>query len=54
MSNWNDAEVVKQQYATETNLNIRIAIHEKYSTNKMGFGNWIFSKYDAVSCAGFT
>lgn len=46
MSNWNDAEVVKQQYATETNLNIRIAIHEKYSTNKMGFGNWIFSNYE--------
>lgn len=46
MSNWNDAAVVKQQYATETNLNTRISIHEKYSTNKTGFGNWIFSNYD--------
>ena len=46
MSNLNHADIVKQQYATETNLNTRIAIHEKYSTNKVGFGNWIFSNYE--------
>lgn len=45
MSKINDASVVKQQYATANNLNTRISIHEKYSTNKMGFGNWIASNY---------
>ena len=39
MSNLNHADIVKQQYATETNLNTRIAIHEKYSTNKVGLWN---------------
>ena len=45
MDNMNDVSVVKQQYATANNLNTRISIHEKYSTNKMGFGNWIMSNY---------
>ena len=45
MSNINDTSVVKQQYATANNLNTRISIHDKYSTNKMGFGNWIISNY---------
>ena len=41
----NDLSVVKKQYATTNNLNIRISIHDKYSINKMGFGNWIVSNY---------
>lgn len=45
MSGTNDTSVVKQQYATANNLNTRISIHDKYSTNKMGFGNWIVSNY---------
>ena len=45
MSKINDISVVKQQYATANNLNTRISIHEKYSTNKMGFGSWIISNY---------
>ena len=45
MSKINDSSVVKQQYATANNLNTRISIHDKYSTNKLGFGNWIFSNY---------
>ena len=45
MGNLNDTVVVKQQYATPKNLNTRISIHDKYSTNKMGFGNWIVSNY---------
>lgn len=45
MSNINDTSIVKQQYSTANNLNTRISIHEKYSTNKMGFGNWIISNY---------
>lgn len=45
MNKTNDASVVQQQYATANNLNTRITIHDKYSTNKMGFGNWIVSNY---------
>ena len=36
---------VKQQYATADHLNLRISIHEKYSTNKVSFGDWIVSNY---------
>lgn len=46
MSLINNSATVKQQYATSDNLNTRISIHDKYSTNKMGFGNWIFSNYE--------
>lgn len=45
MSKINDESVVKQQYATSNNLNTRMSIHDKYSTNKMGFRNWIVSNY---------
>jgi ubiquinone/menaquinone biosynthesis C-methylase UbiE len=41
----NNQKTVKEQYANASNLNTRISIHQKYSTNKMGFGNWIFSNY---------
>ena len=33
------------QYKDSKNLNKRISIHDKYSTNKQGFSNWIFSNY---------
>ena len=36
----NDAEAVKAQYSTSSGLNTRIAFHDKYSTNKTGYGNW--------------
>lgn len=42
----NSEDVVKKQYAKADNLSTRISIHDKYSTNKMGFGNWIFSNYE--------
>ena len=45
MSSINNQKNVKEQYASAGNLNTRISIHQKYSTNKMGFGNWIFSNY---------
>lgn len=45
MSTINNQKTVKEQYASAGNLNTRISIHQKYSTNKMGFGNWIFSNY---------
>ena len=42
----NDSAAVKAQYATSKGLDIRIAFHEKYSTNHQGYGNWIVSNYD--------
>lgn len=45
MSEINNSTAVKKQYANSNNLNTRISIHAKYSTNKVGFGNWIVSHY---------
>ncbi|MCR5735180.1 MAG: class I SAM-dependent methyltransferase [Lachnospiraceae bacterium] len=41
----NDKKSVEKQYQTSNNLNARISIHDKYSVNKQGFGNWITSLY---------
>ena len=45
MHPWNNASDVRRQYATDAHLRTRISIHDKYSTNPQGFGNWIFSHY---------
>jgi ubiquinone/menaquinone biosynthesis C-methylase UbiE len=45
MNSINNTAVVKQQYANADNLNTRISIHDRYSTNTVGFGNWIVSHY---------
>lgn len=37
---------IAKQYKTSKNLNTRISIHEKYSTNKQPFADWIISHYD--------
>lgn len=41
----NNTNTVKRQYENSSNLDIRIAIHNKYSVNKQGFANWIVSNY---------
>ncbi len=41
-----DAETVRKQYRTTEKLTRRISLHEKYSTNKQGFGAWIAAHYD--------
>lgn len=41
MASLNDRAQVREQYRTSANLNTRISIHQKYSVNKQGFGNWI-------------
>lgn len=46
METLNQHKAVQKQYNTADNLNIRISIHVKYSTNKLGFGNWLFSNYN--------
>lgn len=45
MGKINNAEYVKAQYQNADNLNTRISIHDKYSTNKMGLPDWYFSIY---------
>ena len=45
----NNSSKVQEQYKTSGNLATRISIHDKYSVNKMGFGNWIFSHYGDLS-----
>ena len=45
MNSLSDQNVVAGQYGTSENLNTRISIHEKYSTNRQGFGNWITDHY---------
>ena len=42
----NDSLAVKAQYATSEGLDIRIAFHDMYSANKLGYGNWLVSHYD--------
>ncbi len=50
MAGINDSKTVKKQYEDAGRLNTRISIHDKYSQNKQGFGNWIFSHYDIHPC----
>ena len=40
---------VKEQYQKSDNLKTRISIHDKYSTNKMGLGNWYFTIFEIES-----
>lgn len=42
----NSNEAVSDQYATSENLDIRIRLHAKYSTNRQGFNTWIVTNYD--------
>ncbi len=42
----NNAAAVETQYAVSKNLDIRLTFHEKYSTNRQGYGAWLISNYD--------
>lgn len=41
-----DMNNLEIQYHNAKNLNTRISIHEKYSTNHQPFGDWIMSHYE--------
>lgn len=45
IANMTDKEIVKENYKDTGKLKLRKSIHEKYSTNKVGFLNWMFSQY---------
>ena len=40
-----DADNVKHQYAGDRNLSARLRLHEKHSTNKLGFFPWLHGLY---------
>lgn len=42
----NEETNIIEQYKNAKNLNDRIRLHEKYSTNKQGWFNWLFEKID--------
>lgn len=42
----NDETNIIEQYKNAKNLNDRISLHEKYSTNKQGWFNWLFNQID--------
>lgn len=46
MPNFNDSKEVEKQYGTANNLNSRILLHQLYSTNKLGWANWVFGNYE--------
>lgn len=42
----NEETNIIEQYRNAKNLNDRISLHEKYSTNKQGWFNWLFNQID--------
>ena len=45
MQSLNSEKNVKRQYSTANNLNSRISLHQRFSTNKLGWANWVFQNY---------
>lgn len=43
---YQDPEYVKRQYSDASNLNARVALHERFSTNPQGLPRWIFDQFD--------
>ena len=46
MPSMNDASSVRQQYANADGLQVRMQLHQKYSTNHQPYGEWIAEHYD--------
>lgn len=46
MEKLNSAENVREQYGNAEKLNIRIALHQRYSTNQQPFAEWIYRQYE--------
>ena len=43
--------LLSQQYNTDANLNARLALHQRYSTNPYPFHRWLFDQIDLPSSA---
>lgn len=37
---------VREQYATSRNLDARVELHRRFSTNKYGWNRWVFDQFD--------
>jgi hypothetical protein len=42
---------VARQYRDQANLNARIALHERFSTNRVGLSRWLFAQMNLQSRA---
>lgn len=40
-----DAQYVTSQYRNASNLNVRILLHQRFSTNKYGWPRWVFDQF---------
>ena len=40
-----ESERIDEMYVKSDTLTTRMDLHDKYSVNKYGFGNWIFDQY---------
>ncbi len=49
MNKMDNERIVKHQYSIAGNLENRISLHEKYSTNKYGWFKWLFTNYEIKS-----
>ena len=45
VGSFNKSKEVKKQYKTSKGLDVRLSFHDMYSTNKLGYGNWLTSNY---------
>jgi ubiquinone/menaquinone biosynthesis C-methylase UbiE len=43
-----DPNYVKNQYRTASNLNVRIRLHQEFSTNKYGWQRWLFEQFKFI------
>lgn len=41
-----DPQLVRQQYSTSANLQARIGLHERFSTNPQPWPRWVFDQFD--------
>ena len=41
-----DADYLKKEYRTATNLNARIRLHQRFSLNPYGWLRWVFDQFD--------
>ncbi len=46
MSQMADAERLAKMYVKSDTVSTRIGLHDKYSVNKYGWGNWVFDQYE--------
>lgn len=46
MASMTQNTALREQYGSTEKLDIRIALHRKYSVNPQGFGSWLIEKYE--------